>query len=440
MVRVTRERQVALSVLRQVSRGRRLDRALETAKGLEGKGRHWVQEVTYGVARLRGRLDHLLGLHLVKGLESLPPPLVDVLRLGAYQLLYMAGVPEYAALSQTVEQAREVGGEGMARLANAVLRSLAREGGGPERFPPWDADPLHHLATWGSHPPWLLARWAARWTWEEVRGLVEWNNTPPPLYLRPLDLEPESAALRLTEAGWPARPVGGGVPCVLLEGGLEPRGPLGVVRGIIQDPGAALVAVYADPPSGVWVADLCAAPGGKALTLAAEGRKVLAADLSRPRLGLVRENLARVGGAVWLVQADARRPPLAEAPFVFLDVPCSGTGTFRRHPDARWRITPRLLDHLAEVQRTMLLEASRLVPPGGHLVYATCSLEPEENEDQVKMFLQDRPEFSLAPTGAVPGVFLDPEGCLTVLPQRAGFDGAFAARMVRRGGGGGGRC
>lgn len=436
VVRVTREREVALSVLRQVSRGRRLDRALEAAGGLEGKERHWVQQVTYGVARYRARLDYLLDLHLSKGLKSLSPHLLDVFRLGAYQLLYLGGVPDYAALSQTVEQVRGLGGEAMARLANAVLRSLAREGGGEERFPAWESDPLRHLATWGSHPSWLLARWAARWPWEEVRGLVNWNNTPPPLYLRPLDLDPAVAALRLAEAGWPARPVEGGVPCVLLEGNPEPLGPLGVVRGIIQDPGAALVVAYANPPPGVWIADLCAAPGGKALALARGGRRVLAADLSFSRLRLVRENLRRVGGEVWVVQADARHPPLAEALFVLLDVPCTGTGTFRRHPDARWRMTPALLQRLTELQTAMLLAVSRLVPRGGYLVYATCSLEVEENEDRVKAFLQARPEFCLAPSGAVGDVFLDSMGCLRVLPQRAGFDGAFAARMVRRGRGG----
>ncbi len=132
-----------------------------------------------------------------------------------------------------------------------------------------------------------------------------------------------------------------------------------------------------------------------------------------------------------LFVADARYPPLARAPFVLLDVPCSGTGTLRRHPDARWRLTLDMLSELAELQRRILESSLVLVPPGGHLVYSTCTLEEEENEAQVADFLARNQDFRVEETGAVSPGFLDDAGCLRVLPQDSGFDGAFSARFVR---------
>ena len=147
---------------------------------------------------------------------------------------------------------------------------------------------------------------------------------------------------------------------------------------------------------------------------------------------LVQENLARVGGAVGLVVADALKPPISSADVVLLDVPCTGTGTLRRHPDGRWRLSPDQIGGLAAVQRDILDAAEALVPPGGLLIYSTCTLEPEENELQVKAFLDRHPDFEVAPTDAVPAHFVTDEGFLVVLPQDSGFDGSFAARLRRR--------
>jgi 16S rRNA (cytosine967-C5)-methyltransferase len=429
---VTEGRRIAASVLWAVSRGRRLDRAFSEAAGpLRTRDRKWAQEASYGAVRLRGRLDYLLDLHLSKGILSLSPRVLDLLRLGAYQILFMDGVPAYAAISQTVDQVKEEMGGGGGRLANGVLRSMEREGGEEARFPDSQTEPLAHLSSWGSHPEWLVERWLRRWGVEKVGALVAWNNTPPPLYFRPLGLDMGTAAARLEAAGWKNRPAGHSVPCLLLEAGTNPAQLLRDFSGIIQDPGAALVTVYADPPPGTPVADLCAAPGGKTMALAVDGALVFAGDRSLSRIGMVRENLGRVGGRVELFVADARYPPLARAPFVLLDVPCSGTGTLRRHPDARWRLTLDMLSELVELQRKILESSLVLVPPGGHLVYSTCTLEEEENEAQVADFLARNQDFRVEETGAVSPGFLDDAGCLRVLPQDSGFDGAFSARFVR---------
>lgn len=343
----------------------------------------------------------------------------------------MDGVPRYAAVSQAVAQARGASGRGAAGLVNAVLRAVAADGGGPERFPAFGDDPEGFLATWGSHPAWLLRRWLDRWDPEEVRALVEADNRRPPLYLVPLHAQPQEAAAILEARGIPATPVGKGTLCLELAPGSSPAAALEALPSLIQDPAAHLVTRYADVPRGTKVADLCAAPGGKALALAARGGYTLAADRSEVRMQRLRDNARRTGLDLGMVVADARRPPLASADAVLLDVPCTGTGTLGRHPDARWRLGPGPMDEMIRLQREILDAGARLVPPGGLLVYSTCTLEPEENEEQVAAFLGRHPEFGLDSTGAVSDEYMDPDGRLVVLPQRHGFDGAFAARLRR---------
>ncbi len=433
MSSVTETRRVTAAVIRAVSRGRRLDRALSAeTSSLGATERRWAQELAYGVLRLRGRLDYLLDLHLRKGLSSVSGLLLDLLRQGAYQLLYMDGVPSYAVLDQTVEQVREVAGPAGARLANGVLRSLEREGGEVSRFPDFALDPLAHLATWGSHPRWMVERWLERWSPEDVKALVDLDNTPPALHLRPIGIPVEEAASILERSGCRFWRVGSGIPCLRLEDGINPASILEGIPGLIQDPGAALVTIYADPPPGGRIADLCAAPGGKALALASRGAYVLAANRSRARLDVLRENLARVGGRLGVVRADATAPPLREVPFLLLDVPCTGTGTLRRHPDAKWRLSPGSVAKMADLQRRMLDSGAGLVPVGGHLVYSTCTLEPEENELQVMNFLARHSGYRMEPTVTPAASYTDEEGALHVLPQSTGFDGAFGARLVRR--------
>ncbi|NNM06003.1 MAG: hypothetical protein HKO65_13015 [Gemmatimonadetes bacterium] len=429
---VTKGRRAAAAVLRAVARGRRLDLALsEAVAHLSDQDRRWVHESSYGATRFRGRLDHLLDIHLRNGLSSLSPLVLDYLRLGAYQLLFMDGVPSYAAISQTVDQVKEVAGAGGGRMANGVLRSLEREGGEASRFPGYSEDPEAHLSTWGSHPKWMIRRWLKRLGPEAVRRLVDTNNTPAPVYFRPLGVTLDEARDLLRDEGFFGEVVGKGIPCLRLKDGTNPARLLERVPGFIQDPGAALVTEYADVWGEDLVADLCAAPGGKTLALAHSGAYVLAADRSMPRLALLRENLERVGGRVDLVAALAEKPPFRELPVLLLDVPCSGTGTLRRHPDARWRLTPDSLRRLAELQGKMLEAGAQIVRPGGVLVYSTCTLEPEENQEQVEGFLSRNPRFAMAGTKSVPEQYVDSQGRLLVTPHDTGFDGAFAARMVR---------
>jgi len=426
-VAVTPARRAALSVLRAVSRGRRLDLAFsQEARLLGDRERRFAHELTYGTNRLRGRLDHLLALRLHRGLDELSSELLDILRLGAYQLLHME-VPDYAAVSQAVELAPAQG----AGLVNAVLRAIGRRGEKPEDFPCPESDLGAWLETWGSHPRWLVDRWLSRYPADDVKELVRLNNVQPPLTLLPLTGSPEDAARRLNEDGMVTQVVGRGTRCVELAAGTDVARALAVLPAIMQDPGASLVVEYADPPIGGWVADLCAAPGGKSLGLAARGSPVLAADRSERRLSLLRENVVRTGLPVAGVVAYAEQPPVASVPLVLLDVPCTGTGTLRRHPDARWRMGPGDPAALAAVQDGILEGGASAVPVGGLLVYSTCTLEPEENQEQVDAFLLRHPDFRLEPPDTVDAIHLDAYGRLAVLPWRTGFDGTFAARLRR---------
>ncbi len=415
-----------------MGRGRRLDRAFETAvRGLEARDRRFVQELSYGSIRLRGRLDYLLDLEVRGGVARLSPEVLDILRLGAFQLSELGGVPDYAGVSATVDLARALG-QGRAKgLVNGVLRSLLRNGTGIERFPAFDVDAAAHLSTWGSHPRWLIDRWLARHSADEILTRVDAANRVPPLGFVPLGSVAE-AVEGVEAAGGSARPAGRGSGALWVEG-IDPATLLRTVPGFVQDPGAALVGRYANPPAGALVADVCAAPGGKALYMARRAAYVVACDPSLPRLHVLRENVARTGLPIGVVCARAEAAPVAGADLVLVDVPCTGTGTLRRHPDARWRLSPQGPSELAEVQARLMHGVSRAVPSGGLLVYSTCTLEPEENEFQVQSFLDQNPDFHLeAPSGvALPD--LTAEGLLAVRPETSGFDGAFAARLRRRG-------
>src|SRR5579862_4302616 len=428
---VTEARWAAAAVLSDLRSGTLLDAAFDhRTEALDARDRRWTQELVYGLLRRRSRLDLLVGERVRGGLARLDPDVTDLLRLGAYQLLEMRSVPAYAAITQTVELTKRRHGLGASKLANAVLRRLDRER--DNLRPSAAADPLDALAVEHSHPRWLVARWVARWGADATRTLLEANNREAPLVVRPfgvvreqLEAMLEAASVRVEEA-----------PLVVDSLQLALSGPvtaLGAFRQgllFVQDPAATLVTRYASIPPGARVADVCAAPGGKAVELSRTARVVAAGDASTARLARLRETIARMELTnVYAVASDAAQPAFSQLDAVLVDAPCTGTGTFRRHPDARWRLRPGDIAEQAARQRGILAASAGLVAPGGLLVYATCSLETEENDEQVERFLAERPDWTLEPPpdGSVPAGVLD-AGRLRVLPQRHGVDGAFAAR------------
>jgi 16S rRNA (cytosine967-C5)-methyltransferase len=435
---VTDSRGVASEIAADLRRGELLDASFDArVTSLEPRDRRWVQELVYGMLRRRSMIDAVLDQCVRGGLAKLDRDLADALRLGTYQLLHMDSVPAYAAIGQTVELVKHRHGIGASRLTNAVLRRVDREHVElAARALASCTDPIDRLALEYSHPRWIVARWVARWGEAEVRELVARNNAEAPLVLRPFGIVREQLEASLEASGVET------TEAALVPSSVQVRGgpaltELGAYRQglfFVQDPAATLVADYADVPRDGVAIDCCAAPGGKALELSRRASIVIAADRSLARLQRVRENLQRLDARnVHLAVTDARQAAFAAlGDAVVVDAPCTGTGTFRRHPDARWRLRVSDLAVAASAQRQILRAASTLVRPGGLLIYATCSLEPEENDEQIEQFLHEHEGWTLEPPseGAVPSEVLD-AGRLRVLPQRHRADGAFAARLRR---------
>jgi 16S rRNA (cytosine967-C5)-methyltransferase len=395
---------------------------------LEPRERAFLHELVLGTLRRRGWLDHALARLASRPLDELSPGLLDALRLGAYQLLFLR-VATHAAVSESVELARSVEPRS-AGFANAVLRRLQREG--PPAEPDPAADPLGWLATAGSLPSWLAERWLARLgaraALDRARDLLE----PPPTHFRLNPRFPQAAA-ELDAAGVQYR-------ALAVPGAFEAEsGRLGpfAERGLayVQDAGSQLVAHLAAAEG--LVLDACAAPGGKALLLADLGgprTRVIAAEASRRRLATLSRASARWGAQnLSLLAADALHPPFASAfDAVLLDAPCSGLGTLARNPDIRWRLGPEDLPRHAARQKALLASIAALVRPGGRLVYATCSVEPEETDEVVGPFLEARGDFAREAPPPWARSFLE-GGVVRTGPPRHPGDAFFAARLRRAG-------
>lgn len=405
--------------------------------------RAFAMDLVYGTLRWRNRIDFLLRHVLDRDLERLEPLVASALRLGAYQIACAERVPSRAAVDESVRCLRAAGLERATGLANAVLRRLAAEHA-DIALPALADDPVGHLTFTLSLPEWIAERWLAAFGPEEAAALARASNEAPPLTVRanPQRVRP-AALLEELRARFPEA-----APCRHARGGLrlgrrgnpalDPAFRAG--RFTVQDEASQLVAALVGAAPGERVLDACAAPGGKASALAervGERGRVVALDRHARRLDLLRRDARRLGLQNLDVHCrDAAQPLLDLGVFdrALVDAPCSGLGTLRRNPDARWRVQPRDPERLARAQGALLRAAAAVVGPGGALVYSTCTLLPEENEEVVESFLADTPEFRLAPPEALPddvrGV-LGSDGTLRCLPHRHDTDGFFAARLER---------
>jgi 16S rRNA (cytosine967-C5)-methyltransferase len=432
---VTDARAAAAEICADLRGGDLLDSSFERRTSrLDPRDRRWTRELVYGMLRRRNWLDALLAERVSGGLARLDFDVIDLLRLGAYQLLAMGSVPPYAAIGQTVEVVKRRHGIGASKLANAVLRRLDRER--DKLVVPVPDDLTDALSLEFSHPRWIVARWVGRFGEPQTRALLAANNGEAPLVARPYHVVREQLEAMLESAGVATVEAPLVPDSLVLVSGVGALTELGAFKqGLfhLQDPASTLVTKYACAPTGATVADLCAAPGGKTLELARTAGLVFASDSSKNRLARVRENVLRLDAPnIFPFVADATRPAVVEMDLVLIDVPCTGTGTFRRHPDARWRLKASDFAVMPAIQRGILAGAASAVRPGGLLVYSTCSLEPEENDEQVDRFLAEHPGWKVEPppAGVVPESVLD-GGRLRVLPHRHGTDGAFAARLRR---------
>jgi len=446
-------RVAAYEALSAVSSGRAdLPAAIAVARcGLhDARDRALASDIATGVQRWRAALDHLIVAFSKRAIERLDPEIVEILRLSAYQLLHHSRVPASAVVHDAVDLARRAGKRSATGFVNAVLRTISRKRHSlplPRRpdVPSDRAAALDYLSITLSHPRWIAARWYDRMGFDATEAWLMFNNTPAPLTLRAnrLRLTREELARRLADQHITVRPARFAPDAVIVEDG-QVLGTEGLDADwfVVQDEASQLIALLAGPRPGTRVLDTCASPGGKTTALAAAigGQGLLVAcDVRSRRMDLLRRTVTASGARnVRLVQADLLRPlPFCESfTCVLVDAPCSGLGTLRRDPDIRWRRRESELATLAAAERQMLGHAAAAVAPGGRLIYATCSSEPEENQSVADWFLASGSPFDAvnvrhaAPD--LPDDLIDERGHLRTLPHAHGLEAFFGAVFERR--------
>lgn len=438
-------RQFAYRVLHRVARTK-----ADPATLLHGKRGHELRaldrdlatELVYGVLRWQNRLDYSLEALAGRAKDRMDLPVLLALRIGLYQIRFLARVPERTAVDEAVKTARRYGPRGAPGFVNAVLRAACRRPGFPV-LPTKRDDPLDYLTVTLSHPQWLARRYLERLGVDGAEARCQYNNRQPPTDIR---VEPgtdlETARGELAREGIAAERFPGVPHCLRASTGSPARSTLRRSAKIfIQEAGSQLIPHLLGIQPGDRVLDACAAPGAKATEMAAWCSPGIVIALERRlRRVFLMASLARRFGRenVLPVAADAAEPPLeTRTTFcgILLDAPCSNLGTLARNPDIKWRMRESDLAGFGTGQLRLLESCSRHLAARGRLVYATCSTEPEENDDVIATFLQDHPELHICPPPpSFPDEarrFIDDRGVLRIFPERDGMDGYFAVILER---------
>jgi len=459
-------RAIALSLLVESDKSEEgvdvlLERAL-TQCSFDSRERALTVELTYGALRRRATIDWRLEPVLDKPLLRLPVAVQMVLRLGAYQLLFLDRIPQSAAVNESVNLAKAFTGtvgRDWGGFVNAVLRALLRHP--PEPWPSMDHDAAQALAVRYSIPGWLSRRWVERLGLASAEAACEGVSVAPPLTLRVNRLVTTREALLeiFAQAGIAAKPTSVSLSGILLDEGCAVFSLPGFQEGAfyVEDEAAQLIPLLLDPQPGDIVLDACAAPGGKSTHVADlmhNKGTIYAVDRKETRLGLVRSNCRRLGVQVVVpIVGDIREPrewfPMSKTAGsssmkkarvgessidrILVDAPCSGLGVLRRHPEAKWRKDEQALPRHQALQCQILEAVAPCLRPGGVLVYSTCSTEPEENEDVIERFSRAHREFQRE--SVVPWLppaareFITEQGALSTVGNRFSMDGFYAARL-----------
>jgi 16S rRNA (cytosine967-C5)-methyltransferase len=416
-------REIAVRILQRRERGEDFVESIAekelAAANLSGQDRGLSIELVYGCVRRLRTLDFLID-RKTQGRQQ-KPVLRILLQLGLYQIFFLDRVPEHAAVHETVELAKQLGFGPQAGFINAILRGYVRERAETEKLLA-DLEATNPAIAL-SHPDWLWARWSQRWGAEDARALLKINNTPPPTFARANTLrgsvdtltvawQSEGVDFKARQFDW--------TPLVFE---LLNHPPLATLpsfqKGLfyLQDPSTLLAAKELGARSGETVLDLCAAPGGKTTYIAqltSNQATIVAEDVQPARLALVKENADRLGARVEI----GERQPNVKFDRILIDAPCSNTGVLRRRVDLRWRMRPEELQRLAAAQLALIEKSSLVLKPRGVILYSTCSLETEENQEVTRSFTVRHPDFRL-----------DHEREL--LPFRDQVDGAYIGRLIR---------
>ena len=448
----------AFQALRAIATGRAdLPAALAVSRDPlhDERDRALAGDIVTGTLRWRRAADHLIVRFAGRPADKIDPDVLEILRLSVYQLLHLDRVPASAVVDDAVDLSRFARQSQASGFVNAVLRSLLRE---RHRLPlpPRPACPersggesatdraaaLAYLGITHSHPEWLVSRWLDRHGFDAAERWVRFNNTVPSLTLRANTLKADRLALAaaLRADGIETDATGYAPDGLIVSSG----NPMRLLKGgsfFVQDEASQLVPLTMDARPGERILDLCASPGGKTVALAAamhDTGLIVASDIRARRMKLLLATVAASGArSIRVVHIPSSGPLPFQSAFdrVLIDAPCSGLGTIRRDPDIRWRRHEGDLGNLAAHQLALLGRAADLVRPGGRVVYATCSSEPEENEAVVDAFLATRGDFTLldlrTPEPGTLAPLLDSRGLFRTLPFAHGLEAFFAAAIVR---------
>lgn len=408
---------------------------------LSEQDRRFITELVYGTIKTGKTLDWLLMQFVSRSLDKVAPVIRNILRMGVYQLFFLSKVPASAACNQSVELTKKYGHAGTVKFVNGVLRNIARNKE-TIKYPDKDQDPVKHIALKYFHPEWLVRRWMESLGLEACEKLCEFNNKTPALSVRTNNLKitrEELIAILATQGvnAEPSQLVPEGIVCTEHPSLSQVEA---LAQGLfqVQDESSMLVAHVLGGRAGEFIIDACAAPGGKSTHIAAlmdNQGKVLSLDIHPHKLSLIADNASRLGiDIIETAHRDATtigKEYFQMADRVLVDAPCSGLGVLRRRPDSRWRKSPEQLQELPILQNRILNSAADCVKPGGILVYSTCTIGPEENDEVVKNFLAQRKDFSLDNTGSyLPQPRED--NTVQLWPHTDGVDGFYIARMCRK--------
>lgn len=410
------------------------------ADQLEPRDRSLVREYVQSVLRRRSYLDFLIDEFSSISVEEMKSDLKNILRLAFYEMLYMEQVPDYATINEAVEIAKLSMGSKSGDLVNAILRHFQREF---ENLPrPAFSDRKKLIAVTYSHPEWLVERWVKRFGEREAFQLMTANNQRPQYTVRvnTLRTTPANFKLRMEKAGVEFE-ASDWLPGYYKVSSLQPLLQKGLLeKGLcqVQDVAAGMAPTILDPQPGESIYDLCAAPGTKSIMISdmmgGDG-EILAVDINPSRLEKLAESaLAYNAENIHIRRGDVLELNLKLTDGVLLDAPCTGTGVLGKRADLRWRRTPEDLEAIVKLQEELIEEAANMVKKGGRLVYSTCSLEPEENMEQVHKFLAKYDAFELDDLSEFlpEEVLIEGGKAYQTLPHIHGCDGHFGVRLVRK--------
>ncbi len=417
-----------------------LNKALRSQK-TDDRDRRFVTELVYGTIKAKGTLDWLLSQLSSRPLAKIDKVILNILRMGLYQIFYLDKVPASAACNESTELAKVCSHLGTAKFVNGILRSAVRsKDAGTIAFPQETENAVLSVALTEFHPEWLVKRWFEQFGQEDAKALCKYDNLPQ-LTLRVNTLKTTRAELlkSLNNAGFEAQKsqwCEDGIVCTKTAG-LNAFMEQYPDSFYMQDESSMLVAHAVNPQPGMTVFDLCAAPGGKTTHMAQlmQNKGVIyACDIHAHKIKLIEENAQRLGIDIIkpvLQDAAVFKPDWSEqADCVLVDAPCSGFGVLRRRAEARWRKTKKDLKVFAPLQKSILKTAARYVKPGGRLVYSTCTLEAAENQELTAAFLAENPDFELA--GFKHPLTGETVSELQLLPQRDNVDGFYICVMQRK--------